>query len=220
MTNIVRFRRRRAPGSRSGQRIYRRQPGRRRSLVVEWATVILLFGALFLVTSRYDRIAQRTLGGVVRIADGDSLTLDGRKIRLKGIDAPEFNQTCQRGGGTYLCGRQARDHLAALARGGAVTCVSTEIDKYGRSLGYCHAGSTALNPAMVRAGWAVAYGDYYSEENAARAQKRGIWGGPFQTPKDWRAGNGGVVEDSHDLRYMLVNWIAQILGLRNMEEDG
>ena len=31
----------------------------------------------------------------VRVIDGDTLHVDGKKIRLTGIDAPELHQTCR-----------------------------------------------------------------------------------------------------------------------------
>ena len=38
------------------------------------------------------------LWGIGKAIDGDSLTVDGKEVRLHGIDAPEFNQTCKKGG--------------------------------------------------------------------------------------------------------------------------
>ena len=39
------------------------------------------------------------------VSDGDTLTLDGTKFRLDGIDAPEFNQIClDEKGQPWKCG--------------------------------------------------------------------------------------------------------------------
>ena len=50
-----------------------------------------------------------------------------------------------------------------------------------------------LNDAMVRAGWAVAYTrhgqDHAAAQDEARAARRGVWQGTFQTPEAWRNAN-------------------------------
>jgi endonuclease YncB( thermonuclease family) len=124
--------------------------------------------------------------GHLRIADGDSLELDGVRIRLLGIDAPELDQTCRAAGEPHPCGREAREHLLHLIGGRPVTCLSTELDRYGRRLGHCRAGDVDLNAEMVRTGWAVAYGGYDREEAEARAHGRGLWSGDFVWPQDFR----------------------------------
>ncbi len=127
------------------------------------------------------------LAGAVRVADGDSLVLAGERVRLKGIDAPELEQFCGVPGRRWPCGRQAARVLQRLTGHGRVICDLFGADRYGRQLGHCRAGNTDLNRAMVEMGWAVAYGDYRREEQAARAARRGVWSGPFAAPRAWRA---------------------------------
>lgn len=127
-----------------------------------------------------------TLSGRVHVADGDSLTLDGERIRLAGIDAPERGQTCRLDGAGRACGEAARDHLVALIAGRPVECDWTKLDKYGRRLARCRAGGVDLAAAMVRDGWAVAYGAHEREEADARAARRGLWAGTFERPEDFR----------------------------------
>lgn len=66
----------------------------------------------FLITSP----AQAAdLTGTARIVDGDTLHLNGAKIRLHGIDAPETKQQCTDQDGTsYMCGEASTDALHAL----------------------------------------------------------------------------------------------------------
>jgi len=71
-----------------------------------------------------------------------------------------------------------------------VVCRGVERDKHGRVLGYCTAGGRDLNAGMVASGMAVAYGGYNREEAEARAQKRGLWGSDFKSPRDWRHERG------------------------------
>jgi endonuclease YncB( thermonuclease family) len=125
--------------------------------------------------------------------DGDSLRYGGEEIRLLGIDAPEFRQTCRdERGREWACGREARTQLETLLARGAVHCRSSGRDRYGRALAVCSAGRIGdVAEAQVRAGYAVDYmgGRYATAEAEARAARRGIWRGEFERPQDWRRSN-------------------------------
>lgn len=126
--------------------------------------------------------------------DGDSFRLGKREIRLHGIDAPEYRQTCTAADGAAVpCGKMARDALTRLTRNGEVRCALVEYDRYRREVSECTAGSTNLNREMVRQGWAVAYRKhslaYAAAEDEARAAKRGIWAMRFDRPDVWRNRN-------------------------------
>nr|WP_238481838.1 thermonuclease family protein [Pinisolibacter aquiterrae] len=130
--------------------------------------------------------ARGILAGRARLADGDSVTIAGVRLRLVGIDAPELAQTCGRDGRATACGEEARAHLEALIGGRPLDCAWERLDKYGRGLARCRAGSTDLGAAMVRDGWALAYGDHEAEEAEARRHRRGLWAGDFEPPEDFR----------------------------------
>lgn len=175
----------------------RRSHSRLRTLLDYGVTVVLL-GLLLLVAARLERANMRDERGTAVIADGDSITLGATRIRLRGIDAPEYAQTCQKDGIDYACGKRAREALAAMTAGRAVSCTGSQHDRYGRLLGNCMAGGVDLNRAQVQAGWAVAYGAFESEETAARAAKVGIWAGTFERPQEWRQRHGAKTEPKHD----------------------
>jgi endonuclease YncB( thermonuclease family) len=122
--------------------------------------------------------------------DGDSLMLNNTEVRLHGIDAPEYNQSCRNTSGTYACGRAARDALRDLMRGRTIACRSFETDRYGRAVSECRDGDININREMVRLGWAVAYlrhsTAFVSAQREAKAAKRGIWQGWFEMPEDYR----------------------------------
>jgi endonuclease YncB( thermonuclease family) len=124
--------------------------------------------------------------GRPRVIDGDGLEVAGLRLRLAGIDAPELAQTCRLGGREAACGETARDRLAALVAGHRVACDWGRLDKWRRPLARCRVGDLDLAAAMVRDGWAVAYGGHEAEEAEARAAGRGLWGGGFDWPEDWR----------------------------------
>jgi|CXWK01.1.fsa_nt_gi endonuclease YncB( thermonuclease family) len=128
--------------------------------------------------------------GAGRTIDGDSLWVGKDEVRLKGIDAPEGRQTCQRDGRDWACGDAARDELRRLIGKDMVECRAVERDKHGRVLGYCKAGGRDLNAGMVASGFALAYGSYLREEGEAKSRRRGLWAGEFERPRDWRHERG------------------------------
>jgi endonuclease YncB( thermonuclease family) len=132
----------------------------------------------------------------IQVADGDSFQVDGRKLRLNGIDAPEYKQRCKDANGEpWECGKAARASLEMLLRSPGLRCEAEAEDRYGRSIASCSATNIAdIAAAQVNAGMAVSH-EYYGvrsygdEEDAARSAKRGIWAGEFEAPSDWRARN-------------------------------
>lgn len=171
---------------------------------------IAILGLVGLIAARLDRVETRQTSGRAIVNDGDTITLLGEKVRLKGIDAPEYNQTCRRDGQTYRCGQSARGALIDLIGGGQVDCVGWEKDRYGRFLGTCSAGSTELNRSLVARGWAVAYGDFEAEEEEARQRRVGLWAGEFDPPRRWREMHGDMVDSAHDLTNAVLNWLRQM----------
>lgn len=127
------------------------------------------------------------LSGKAQAVDGDSLRLNGQMIRLKGIDAPEYAQICVRDRAEYRCGHEAFVALRKLLQTGDVRCDGAKHDRYGRVLGLCSVGAISINSRMVREGYAVSFGDYLVEEAQARNEKKGLWAGDFEMPRDYRA---------------------------------
>lgn len=160
--------------------------------------------------SRFDRIASVTAEGGAVVNDGDTITIGKERIRLRGIDAPEYDQTCTRGNTGYACGREAKQALQALIGSRKVTCPGWERDRYGRLLAACSAGGVDLNRKLVEEGWAVAYGDYADAEAAARQKHVGLWAGEFDLPRDWRFRKGGLAESEHDMIALALHWLRQL----------
>ena len=130
-------------------------------------------------------------GGAYQVVDGDSLRKGGTDIRLYGIDAPEYQQTCRdRDDRDYNCGKQAAAELRKLVQGPDLRCSSLETDRYGRAVSICKTENLEINAEMVRKGWAVAYSrhslDYVKLEAEARRAKRGLWEGRFEEPEAYR----------------------------------
>ncbi len=123
------------------------------------------------------------------VVDGDSLEYNGERIRLQGIDAPEFMQKCYDAQGwKYRCGFEATKQLKKLMQN-VTSCKRFGKDRYGRTLMKCYdANGVSVGEKMVRDGFAVSYGDDYQKaEDEARAYKKGIWRGKFMRPELYRA---------------------------------
>jgi endonuclease YncB( thermonuclease family) len=131
------------------------------------------------------------LGGRASVIDGDTLEIRGRRVRLRGIDAPETSQTCDDRGKPWRCGQQAALALDAKIAGRSVACTDEGSDRYGRLLGTCSVGGENLNRWLVAQGWALAYRRYteayVAEEEAAKTAHLGVWRGSFTAPWDYRA---------------------------------
>jgi endonuclease YncB( thermonuclease family) len=133
-------------------------------------------------------------GQVVRVSDGDTVTLQTQdstiKIRLAGIDAPETKMPH---------GPQAKAHLAALVLGKQVQAIVQKKDRYGRTIATLMLNTKDVNLAMVQAGMAWHYKQYEREQTAsaaaayaqsetqARTQGVGLWQFEMPIPPwEWR----------------------------------
>ena len=131
--------------------------------------------------------------GRARVIDGDTLAIDGRPIRLEGIDAPEIKQSCRSPAGRrWPAGRIAATTLDRWLRGTLVSCRIVGRGRYGRLLGRCAADKLNINDAMVRRGLAWAFvkysRSYIAQEKLARASGVGVWAVNCETAWDYRAG--------------------------------
>lgn len=134
------------------------------------------------------------LTGVAAIHDGDTMTVNGIRVRLHGIDAPELDQPCRRQGRPWACGRAAKTQLEGLVGASDVACTAIDKDRYGRIVARCSIAGQDIQAWMVRNGWAIAY-DRYSKEylpQQAQAQRDGlgIWQGENVAPESWRRRGG------------------------------
>ena len=129
----------------------------------------------------------------VKITDGDTIKINGEKIRFSGIDTPELKQTCIISGVEKLCGLKAKEILIEKISDQKVICVSEGKDQYKRTLAECFVNDESLSSYLVRSGYAFAYRKYskkfVSDEEFAKSNKLGIWSMEFDYPWDWRKKN-------------------------------
>ncbi len=124
--------------------------------------------------------------GPATVIDGETLTVEGTRFRLWGIDAPDIRQTCRLGDRSYPCGRISATALMDLVVGGPVECRTVdEVPGVAR----CWAGGYELSEGMVHTGWALAMPRDHTRfapiEKQAEAARRGLWRGDFTKPWEW-----------------------------------
>lgn len=130
-----------------------------------------------------------TIGGkVVKVVDGDTIVVRHNgvnyRIRMLGIDAPEYRQPY---------GKDSRRALDRLVGGRSVRVRYDEKDRYHRYLGTVYYRNTNINLSLLRNGqaWVYKYQRHNRElmryENAARQQRLGLWRLPYpQAPWEYR----------------------------------
>jgi endonuclease YncB( thermonuclease family) len=131
-------------------------------------------------------------GESVHVIDGDSLRIGGQEIRIAGIDAPEYRQTCfDAADQEWACGKEARTALEGIVKEGGLICSKAAEDRYGRGLARCRSKTGDVATKLARGGWALDARDKrfpapVSAMAEARAARRGIWRGRHQHPAEWR----------------------------------
>jgi len=122
-------------------------------------------------------------GRVVRIADGDTVTMLDEtrvqyRIRLQGIDAPESHQAF---------GAKSKQSLSGMIFDKDVTADCGKTDQYSRQVCKIMLDGQDINLEQIKAGMAWHYKEYEREQSAedresyaraedeARAAHRGLW---------------------------------------------
>jgi len=152
-------------------------------LVVAWLALPLLVHADILT------------GKVVRVADGDTVTIldssrQQHKIRLMGIDAPERKQAY---------GQRSKQSLSEMVAGKTVSVDWNKRDRYRRIVGKILLDGRDVNLEQVKRGMAWHYKAYQREqdvedrsayaqaEDQAQRSKAGLWADARAlAPWDWR----------------------------------
>ena len=129
----------------------------------------------------------------LKVVDGDTIHLNGKKIRFTGIDTPELRQTCIKERIKDYCGVTAKQILIDKIGNNTIKCISEGKDRYKRILAECFVNNESLSSYLVRSGYAFAYRRYskkfIKDENYAKANNLGMWSMKFEYPWDFRKNN-------------------------------
>ena len=147
-----------------------------------------LIGILVLSLLWSNTVSAKSL----RVIDGDTIILNGEKIRFSGIDTPELKQTCLKDTEEVGCGMFAKMLLVKKIGNNIPRCIGKEKDFYKRTLAECFVKGESLSKFLVRSGYAFAYRKYSTkfveDEDFAKTNKLGMWSMTFKYPWDFRKG--------------------------------
>jgi len=141
----------------------------------------------FLIISFCVLSSSPTLADDFFVRDGDSFVYGGHEIRLWGIDAPEYRQTCYQDAKSLPCGKYARQRLENLLKDEELNCERVNTDRYKRTVARCYVRGEDIAALMVRSGFAFDYtrysrGAYSAQQKAAKSERRGLWNMNFEMP--------------------------------------
>ncbi|HET6620427.1 MAG TPA: thermonuclease family protein [Dongiaceae bacterium] len=155
----------------------------------------LLFVAIVAVTCPHASDAD-SLRGTARVVDGDSIVVDGQRVHILDVGAPEDAQLCFRKAqaieqGARRCGREAAAALADWIGSQTVTCDTTGRGIRKAWLARCTVAGRDLGEWLAAEGWAVPSLHRKCEivrdaADKARAARLGIWSRNFTMPWVWR----------------------------------
>ena len=132
-----------------------------------WLNINKLLTTLFFLLSLAVQ-ADTLEGNVVKIADGDTLTLltssnEQVKMRLAGIDTPEKKQPF---------GNKAKQALANLAFQKQALIEVEVKDRYGRTVGVVFVDGLNVNAELVKQGMAWVYRKYTNDKALYELESR------------------------------------------------
>ena len=96
----------------------------------------------------------------LRVIDGDTIILNGEKIRFSGIDTPELKQNCLKDNEEVGCGMLAKMLLVKKIGNNIPICIGEEKDFFKRTLAECFVNGESLSKFLVRSGYTFAYRKY------------------------------------------------------------
>ena len=154
---------------------------------------IKLFLAINICLIFFFIIYKNIISYEIKIIDGDTIHLNGKKIRFSGIDTPELKQTCKKNDKIIYCGIKAKKLLIDKIDNQKVNCIEEGRDQYKRTLAECFVNNLSLSSYLVKKGYAFAYRKYskkfIKDEDYARVNSLGMWSMNFEFPWDYRRKN-------------------------------
>ena len=158
-------------------------------------SLILFSISILLIIQNLSYSEGKKIFGKAQVIDGDTIKINGEKIRLFGIDAFELQQTCiHKEYGKIKCGQGAKIILESIVESKITHCFYSERDRYGRILGTCFIETNNdkfqymydINRWMVLLGQAVAYRRY--SKKYIEAENLGMYS-EYINPEEWRKKN-------------------------------
>ncbi|NOD99576.1 thermonuclease family protein [Ruegeria sp. HKCCD6228] len=102
--------------------------------------------AVFLTSFGPDQTDRRTVEGIARVRDVDTIVVQGVPVRLNGVDGPELSTSA---------GIAAKQWMTDHLRGETVTCKLNGERTYDRWVGVCYVDGEDVGAASIAAGHAL-----------------------------------------------------------------
>ena len=136
-------------------------------------------------------LAAESISGTATVRDAGTLEIQGKKVRLHGIEAPDDDQACLRDAKPWKCGEAARSALRQHVEGKTVTCEAVNASDGSNQGANCSVGGENLNLLLVREGWAMdlpaqSNGAYADAQKEAKKARRGVWASETDNPEEVR----------------------------------
>lgn len=157
---------------------------------------IIIALAVGLATWFMKDLFSKVTHGQAIVLDGDTLEFEDQLVDLQGVDAPEFQQTCERLKEPFACGAFATAALLTKVHAKHLWCF--EKGRIGETtiVAKCYAGLSDVGSALVEDGWAISIDEHGSAykvaEGEAKHARRGIWNSSFVPPATWRQAMASV----------------------------
>jgi endonuclease YncB( thermonuclease family) len=91
----------------------------------------------------------------VQVIDGDTVDIDGTRIRILSIDTPEtFRSRCEN---ELVLGLKAKQRLVELLASGEVSYTPDGTDRFGRTLATVYVGEIDVGDVLLKEGYALPY---------------------------------------------------------------
>ena len=129
--------------------------------------------------------------GTIDVINANLFYINGRYVRLYGVDAPDNDQICSDAkGSSYNCGSEASSWVRGWIDDNYIDCYILKVVPKSSDIGVCMWGQYDIGESIVAAGWGIANTNetrmYVQSEIKAQNNYSGLWQGSFYTPEDWR----------------------------------
>ena len=116
-----------------------------------------------------------TISGSANVLSGDTISINGNKIKLAELSVPGLHTSCKDGLVSWKCGERAKSSLEDYLGHYRVSCFIVN-DQNGLLEGICAKGSENIGNYLIVNGLAVSESPKYTTlMQEARADHRGVW---------------------------------------------
>ena len=146
---------------------------------------LILISLILLLNTFSNSSEINSAVGKAKVIDGDTIIINGEKIRFAGIDTPERNKV-----GHIFSKIKLKKKLGS----NIISCLrEPQLDPWGRTIAECFLDNESISSFMVKNGYACDYKKYSKKKYAkqqeyAKSKKLGIWGLNFERSWEIKCG--------------------------------